>query len=81
LLTPKEKLESVERQINECMEGKTTEIVCPFCLSVGTAQDRELCCPDMGLAVRAILRRQAQKDVVEQAIRVMDAVSDQAARN
>jgi hypothetical protein len=43
--------------------------------------DGALCCNDMGLVVRAVLRRKAQFEVLEQASEIMDKAADLAARN
>lgn len=73
-LTPKEKVDSVDRQIGACMAGTCTNIVCPYCDKTVLATDQSLCCADLGLAVRAILRRQAQQECLSNAERVLEMV-------
>jgi predicted nucleic acid-binding protein len=73
-LTPKQKIDSVERQINECMRGDSKEIVCPYCKSSNVPENKALCCADMGLTVLAILRKDAQQECLRQAAVVFEAV-------
>jgi hypothetical protein len=81
VVTPNEKLAYVEQQINGCMKMDITTIECPWCHSINSPDQEQLCCADMGLAVRAILRRQAQMECLDQCARVMETVEDMAARN
>ena len=80
-MTPKEKIADVEQQIKDCTEGRQSFIVCPYCKTQVTSTDNALCCNDMGLTVRAILRKMAQFEVLDQAARIADKVADLAARN
>lgn len=72
---------SVEAQINACMKGETNVITCPFCNAQNKQENESLCCPDFGLVVRAILRKQAQGEVLDHASRIADRIADLAARN
>jgi len=80
-MTPKQKVEDLELQINRCMRGEQTSIKCPYCGVEILPTDGALCCNDMGLVVRAVLRRKAQLEVLEQASEIMDKAADLAARN
>ena len=72
IMTPEQKIANVESQINACYRGATNTITCPYC-GVATAQTHEaLCCADMGLTVRAILRKQAQQECLDMAARIAD---------
>ncbi len=72
-MTDYEKVSNVEEQIHECMKGRTTFITCPWCKTEVTPADNALCCADLGITVRAILRRQAQSECLETAARIADA--------
>ena len=69
------RIASVEAQINACMRGATDVINCPFCGSQNRAEYEALCCPDMGSTVRVILRKQAQRECLDNAERILEIVS------
>jgi hypothetical protein len=71
-VSPEAKIANVEAQINACYRGATNVITCPYC---GVATDQTanaLCCADMGLTVRAILRKEAQQECLDVAARIAD---------
>jgi len=80
-MTPNEKIADIESQIKLCERGELRGILCPYCGLQNEETNEKLCCADMGITVRAILRRQATNEVVDSAKRVADAVADMAARN
>jgi hypothetical protein len=69
------RIASVEAQIAACSRGATNVITCPYCGAQNVAENEALCCPDMGLTVRAILRKQAQSECVDTSKRIADAVA------
>jgi len=71
-VTAEQKLANVESQIAACMRGATDVITCPYCGEQVKQGNDALCCADMGLTVRAILRRQAQQECIETAERIAE---------
>ena len=71
-MSPADKIANVEAQINACMRGATNTITCPYCGVATSDKDNALCCADMGLTVRAILRKQAQQECLDMAARIAD---------
>ena len=66
---------SVEAQINAVMRGATNVITCPFCGKQNREENEALCCADFGAVVNAILRKQAQQELIDQAHRISDAIN------
>ena len=64
------RITSVESQIAACMRGATNVITCPYCNAQNRKENESLCCNDMGLVVRAVLRKQAQRDCIEIGMRI-----------
>ena len=69
------RIANVEAQINACMRGATNVITCPFCGSQNKESNDALCCADFGSVVLAILRKQAQQELIDTANRVADVIS------
>jgi hypothetical protein len=82
-MTPDEKVRAIEARINACMRGQVQPpvIVCPFCGGENRKENDRLCCPDFALVVRAVLRKQAQQQGIDQAKRIADRLADMAAMN
>jgi hypothetical protein len=74
-MTPEQKIANVESQILACSQGRTNVITCPYCGEQVTSGNKALCCADMGRTVWAILRKQAQAELLETAARVADRVA------
>ena len=74
-MSPEDKIKNVEAQIAACMRGATNVITCPYCGEQNTQGSERLCCADMGLTVRAILRKQALGEVIEHAERIAEKVA------
>ena len=68
------RIASVEAQINACMRGATNVITCPFCRAQNTAEKTAICCADFGSVVRVVLRKQAQREMIDTANRIADNV-------
>ena len=62
----------VEAQIAAAMRGSTNIITCPYCGGQNRKENERLCCADFGLVVRAVLRKQAQGDVLDTAARITE---------
>ena len=70
-----QRIVSIESQINACMRGATNIITCPYCGAQNKAENSALCCADFGAVVLVILRKQAQRECLDQAGRIAEAVS------
>jgi len=73
-LTPVQKIEAVQREIQLCEEGKQDYIDCPYC-GQRTMKGDTLCCLTIGKAVRAILQRETTQELAEVADRIAEVVS------
>ncbi len=69
------RIANVEAQINAAMRGSTNVITCPFCKAQNKAENEALCCVDFGAVVQAVLRKQAQQELLDTAHRIADAVT------
>lgn len=59
------RIANIEAQIQACMRGATNIITCPYCGAQNAKENKALCCSDMGLVVRAVLRKSAQFDCID----------------
>lgn len=69
------RIKSAEAQINAARRGATNVITCPYCSTQNKAENEALCCADFGAVVIAILRKQAQQELIDSARRIADAVA------
>ena len=69
------RIKSIESQINACMRGETNVITCPYCGAQNKEANEALCCADFGLVVQAILRKQAQQELLDTAHRITDSIN------
>lgn len=70
MLTPEEKVLSVQEQIVAIQNGYTNVIQCPYCDAIN--ERGSICCPTLMRAVQAVLDNQDMMDRKELADRISD---------